>query len=476
MYCNNCGKEIDDGSVYCTYCGTKLMKYETKEDKKEKPKNIILAIGLGILILAATVFLVWFIKNKSMKKDDISNISSESNETTTANDSTFDEEANNETTESDQIQNVKSEEYYPVQKYVVKNTLSAEGDITSNIDYDFDNGIAHIDLGYIECINYPEYIVPVYDYFNALYFWPNYLVPGINEYIYTEDDDVVGKEELEFNEQGMLTRIIIYNYENSSGEVARELFLDKEDDESYTLSDDNGFWSLTYDYDGKLISIILSGNGASGDFSYYPDGRIQAIEVKNEDGSYNSYRYDYDDENNIMNVFCDEEEIEKIYYDDNNVCFKTVDTQTNEITYYEYFEISIEKDKIESKEYSTDKITEDESYRKNDESAVESSKNTSNELPYIGEYYDPSIEEPALFIGNGEDGGYSITLDIYRLGTIEATGYLSDDIIYFEGTTPNNGVVKGTISFDGNNAIANITECDWDLLEVGTTFTYVAEL
>ena len=45
MYCFNCGKEIDDDSEFCPFCGTHLIE-ETKstkktktEKKQEKPKK-----------------------------------------------------------------------------------------------------------------------------------------------------------------------------------------------------------------------------------------------------------------------------------------------------------------------------------------------------------------------------------------------------------------------------------------------------
>lgn len=36
MYCYNCGKQIEDDSVFCPFCGT-VLKEETKESKKETP-------------------------------------------------------------------------------------------------------------------------------------------------------------------------------------------------------------------------------------------------------------------------------------------------------------------------------------------------------------------------------------------------------------------------------------------------------
>lgn len=38
MYCKNCGKEIDDGSIFCKFCGTDLSGLENRTDSVNKNK------------------------------------------------------------------------------------------------------------------------------------------------------------------------------------------------------------------------------------------------------------------------------------------------------------------------------------------------------------------------------------------------------------------------------------------------------
>lgn len=78
MYCIKCGKEIDEGSEYCYFCGEK----QTKEDapKKSNPsiKNFILTWGrklvdfetcIGILIAVLLMLACWFLAFGCMSPD-----------------------------------------------------------------------------------------------------------------------------------------------------------------------------------------------------------------------------------------------------------------------------------------------------------------------------------------------------------------------------------------------------------------------
>jgi uncharacterized membrane protein YvbJ len=40
MYCKKCGKQIDDDSMFCSFCGTKVGK-ETNIEKKAIPEKMI---------------------------------------------------------------------------------------------------------------------------------------------------------------------------------------------------------------------------------------------------------------------------------------------------------------------------------------------------------------------------------------------------------------------------------------------------
>lgn len=65
MYCTNCGKEIEDGSVFCIYCGKKL------EPEKEKKKNLLLPfyIAGGVLLLIIIGMVVYLMLSKNSNDD-----------------------------------------------------------------------------------------------------------------------------------------------------------------------------------------------------------------------------------------------------------------------------------------------------------------------------------------------------------------------------------------------------------------------
>lgn len=39
MFCNRCGKEIDNGAIFCKYCGAKVQQEPNVSDLPEKPVN-----------------------------------------------------------------------------------------------------------------------------------------------------------------------------------------------------------------------------------------------------------------------------------------------------------------------------------------------------------------------------------------------------------------------------------------------------
>lgn len=64
MYCNKCGKEVDDKEKFCKYCGTPLESEIASISKKKKRKwpwiillVLLVAIGIGIGI--------WFSMNNN---------------------------------------------------------------------------------------------------------------------------------------------------------------------------------------------------------------------------------------------------------------------------------------------------------------------------------------------------------------------------------------------------------------------------
>ena len=80
MFCNKCGKEIPDNSVFCPSCGNKLLIAEgnnaeksdvnkadknipvidlkTNNQKEKNNKNLILSVITSVLIIVIGVFII----------------------------------------------------------------------------------------------------------------------------------------------------------------------------------------------------------------------------------------------------------------------------------------------------------------------------------------------------------------------------------------------------------------------------------
>lgn len=64
MFCNNCGKEIPEGSEFCPYCGKNLIKQQSniqtemynKKIEDDKSANMVLIV-VGIIFLAIAIFM-----------------------------------------------------------------------------------------------------------------------------------------------------------------------------------------------------------------------------------------------------------------------------------------------------------------------------------------------------------------------------------------------------------------------------------
>ena len=67
MRCSNCGKEIDDKSLFCSYCGAKIeptnsVKTSKETNSSEKKKQplwltiILLIISIFVMVLGMSYF------------------------------------------------------------------------------------------------------------------------------------------------------------------------------------------------------------------------------------------------------------------------------------------------------------------------------------------------------------------------------------------------------------------------------------
>lgn len=59
MFCNNCGKEVDEKAIVCIHCGVELKKKEPVEDYNQSKKGIgiLLSLLLGLFGLLIGVIL-----------------------------------------------------------------------------------------------------------------------------------------------------------------------------------------------------------------------------------------------------------------------------------------------------------------------------------------------------------------------------------------------------------------------------------
>ena len=81
MFCKNCGKQVNDGAVFCPYCGTKLQPVQytqtavsmqtSKKQSDSGNKSLMLPIiiaAAGILVVAGGIFFVLHINNMADEK------------------------------------------------------------------------------------------------------------------------------------------------------------------------------------------------------------------------------------------------------------------------------------------------------------------------------------------------------------------------------------------------------------------------
>ena len=77
MFCNYCGKEIDDDSKFCSYCGAELIQKKTEQTKNEGKKEsfVVAKFFLNVIAIFACMFISLFALVKcSMNSDSTGNI------------------------------------------------------------------------------------------------------------------------------------------------------------------------------------------------------------------------------------------------------------------------------------------------------------------------------------------------------------------------------------------------------------------
>lgn len=72
MFCKKCGKQVKEGAMFCTYCGTKIMPSVSIQMPKEQSdsgnKSLVIPIiiaAFGILVAAGAIFFVLHLNSKT---------------------------------------------------------------------------------------------------------------------------------------------------------------------------------------------------------------------------------------------------------------------------------------------------------------------------------------------------------------------------------------------------------------------------
>lgn len=59
MYCKNCGKVVDEGSLYCNNCGTRLESAQSPSISENKPSFGFAVLGFFIPLVGLILFLIY---------------------------------------------------------------------------------------------------------------------------------------------------------------------------------------------------------------------------------------------------------------------------------------------------------------------------------------------------------------------------------------------------------------------------------
>ena len=116
MRCNNCGKEIKDGSQFCKYCGIKCTSSEIENSKainKGKKKYKWIVISLIIVVLGIDFGMITFMLLKSSEVNHVSDAKVE--KTAEKSDTEIDVIDDSNTTEDTADKDVSEDEYEDIQ-------------------------------------------------------------------------------------------------------------------------------------------------------------------------------------------------------------------------------------------------------------------------------------------------------------------------------------------------------------------------
>ena len=277
MYCNNCGKQIDDNAKFCPYCGNNFNSEEVKNtDIKNDTKSSKLWMGIMVAVLVFSIATIGFIipniiRNKYIKQ-------------------------------ADRYIEMKEYDYAVATLKDVPELLKKSNKICSRIKFD-DNKTSLMDKNgkcrYVVCEHskwiYDEKgnLFEVYGEINGEYkpiFETEYMEGG---HVLTKINDSINlhREYIEYDSNGNTIKETSYNEDGSVSGSSEYEYDEKENrvKEINYNGDGDIFSEYEYDSEGNMIQNSRYDENGEMDFCHKSEYDENGNEVKTERYEYNKW-------------------------------------------------------------------------------------------------------------------------------------------------------------------------------------------
>ena len=292
MYCNNCGKQINDNVKFCPYCGNNCNSEEVKNtDIKNDNKTSKLLVGIMVAVLFISIATIGLaatniVENKYIKQAD----------------------RYIEIKEYDKaIASLQKAPEYMKQSQKMRSRIKFDDNKTSLIDK---NGKCR----YVVC-EYSKWIYDENEDLFEVYGKINGEYVPIFETEYTEEDHILTKindslncehQYIEYDSEGNLIKDTINSNETSIIRKYDSTGNNIESEEYYWENEINASFKYEYDSAGNLIKRMSYDEDGDLDLllEYEYDGEgnpiKEIIHHKNGNISYSYNQYEFDNEGNLI--------------------------------------------------------------------------------------------------------------------------------------------------------------------------------